>query len=36
MSTEGAWLDEMVSCGRLSRGAYQKIVRENPRRIFGL
>ena len=32
----GAWLDEMVSCGRLSRGAYEKIVRENARRIFGL
>ena len=32
----GAWLDEMASCGRLSRGAYEKIVRENARRIFGL
>ena len=32
----GAWIDEMVSCGRLSRGAYEKIVRENARRIFGL
>ena len=32
----GAWLDEMVSCGRLSRNAYEKIVRENARRIFGL
>ena len=32
----GAWIDEMVSCGRLSRGAYEKIIRENARRIFGL
>ena len=32
----GAWLVEMVRCGRLSRGAYEKIVRENARRIFGL
>ena len=32
----GAWLDEMVSCGRLSRGAYEKIVRDNARRISGL
>ena len=32
----GAWLDEMVASGKLSRGAYEKIVRENARRIFGL
>jgi predicted TIM-barrel fold metal-dependent hydrolase len=32
----GAWLDEMVSCGKLSRSAYEKIVRDNARRIFGL
>ena len=32
----GAWLDEMVSCGKLSRSAYEKIVRRNAERIFGL
>ena len=32
----GAWLDEMVSCGKLSRSAYEKITWENARRIFGL
>ena len=32
----GPWLDEMVASGKLSRGAYEKIVRENARRIFGL
>ena len=32
----GAWLDEMVASGKLSRGAYEKIVRENARRVFGL
>ena len=32
----GAWLDEMAASGKLSRGAYEKIVRENARRIFGL
>ena len=32
----GAWLDEMVSTGRLSREAYEKITRENAKRVFGL
>ena len=32
----GAWLDEQVEAGKLSRGAYNKICRENAQRIFGL
>ena len=32
----GAWLDEMVSAGCLSREAYNKITRENAKRVFGL
>ena len=32
----GAWLDEMAQCGRLSADAYEKIVRRNAERIFGL
>ena len=32
----GAWLDEMVCAGRLSREAYDKITRENAKRVFGL
>ena len=32
----GAWLDRMVAEGRLSEDAYEKIVRDNARRIFGL
>lgn len=32
----GAWLDEMVAAGRLSEEAYEKIVRGNAVRIFGL
>ena len=32
----GAWLDEMVEAGKLSREAYEKIVRANAERIFGL
>ena len=32
----GAWLDRMVAGGRLSEDAYEKIVRDNARRIFGL
>ena len=32
----GGWLDEMVSIGKLSREAYDKITRENAKRVFGL
>jgi len=32
----GTWLDRMVSEGKLSEEAYEKIVRDNARRIFGL
>ena len=32
----GQWLDELVSSGRLSREAYEKIIRGNAQRIFGL
>ena len=32
----GAWLDEKVASGQLSREAYEKIVRGNAQRIFGL
>ena len=32
----GAWLDEKVAEGKLSKEAYEKIVRGNARRIFGL
>lgn len=32
----GAWLDELVENGKLSRSAYEKICRDNARRIFGL
>ncbi len=32
----GGWLDEMVSVGKLSREAYDKITRENAKRVFGL
>ena len=32
----GTWLDRMVSEGRLSKDAYEKIVRGNAQRIFGL
>ena len=32
----GAWLDEMVNSGRLSREAYEKIIRTNAQRVFGL
>ena len=32
----GAWMDEMVACGKLSRAAYEKILFGNAQRIFGL
>ncbi len=32
----GAWLDEMVQTGKLSREAYEKIIRGNAERILGL
>lgn len=32
----GAWLDEQVKSGALSESAYEKIVRGNAQRIFGL
>lgn len=32
----GAWLDEQVKKGTLSRAAYEKICRRNAQRIFGL
>ena len=32
----GAWLDEQVASGKLSQSAYEKICRDNARRIFGL
>ena len=32
----GEWLDQMVSEGKLSEAAYEKIVRGNAERIFGL
>ena len=32
----GAWLDEQVACGKLSKEAYNKICFENAQRIFGL
>ena len=32
----GAWLDEMVAAGKLREGTYEKIVRGNARRVFGL
>jgi predicted TIM-barrel fold metal-dependent hydrolase len=32
----GEWLDRMVSEGKLSEAAYEKIVRGNAQRIFGL
>lgn len=32
----GAWLDEQVEKGRLSRGAYEKICWKNAQRVFGL
>ena len=32
----GGWLDEMVSAGKLSRETYDKITRENAKRVFGL
>ena len=32
----GQWLDEKVAAGALSRETYEKIVRENARRVFGL
>ena len=32
----GAWLDEMVASGKLSQETYEKIVRGNAQRIFGL
>ena len=32
----GAWLDEQVACGNLSREAYNRICFENAQRIFGL
>ena len=32
----GAWLDEMAAAGKLSREAYEKIIRRNAERIFGL
>ena len=32
----GAWLDEMVEAGKLSRGTYEKVIRHNAERIFGL
>ena len=32
----GAWLDEMMAAGKLREETYEKIVRGNARRIFGL
>ena len=32
----GAWLDEKVASGALRRETYEKIVRDNARRVFGL
>ena len=32
----GQWLDEQVNSGKLSREAYEKIIRGNAQRIFGL
>ena len=32
----GAWLDEQVNSGNLSQSTYDKICRDNARRIFGL
>ena len=32
----GVWLDEMVEAGKLSREAYEKIIRRNAERVFGL
>ena len=32
----GAWMDEMLAAGKLSESTYEKIVRGNARRIFGL
>ena len=32
----GGWLDEMVSAGKLSRSAYEKICFGNAQRVFGL
>ena len=32
----GAWLDEQVECGKLSREAYEMICAGNAKRIFGL
>lgn len=32
----GAWLDRMAEEGKLSRGSYEKILRGNAQRIFGL
>ena len=32
----GAWLDEMVTAGKLTEQTYQKIIRGNAERIFGL
>ena len=32
----GAWLDEQVSCGNLSKETYDKICFQNAQRIFGL
>ena len=32
----GGWLDEMVSAGKLSRSAYEKICFGNAKRVFGL
>ncbi|MBR2049017.1 MAG: amidohydrolase family protein [Oscillospiraceae bacterium] len=32
----GAWLDEQVQAGKLSRSAYNRICFENARRVFGL
>ena len=32
----GAWLDEMVEAGKLSRETYEKVIRRNAERVFGL
>ena len=32
----GAWLDEMVETGKLSRETYEKVIRGNAERVFGL
>ena len=32
----GGWLDEQVSCGKLSKEAYEKICWKNAKRVFGL